>query len=190
MSRPRGVEGMRFFYWADRQRVKQRTPDNQKDMTGEVALILIAFIAMIGLSWFGIATLRPAHAETTMYVTVSPGSVLNARFTPSKGAEIVGRLERGDKLVVTEIKDGWATVILCGDTLYCSAKYLSDHPPTDEPTTYTVAANGRVKVRKTPDGEAVGWVYPGDTVQVLGWVDGWARTAQGYISNNYLEEQK
>ena len=163
----------------------QHKPKN-KETTA--IMIALALGIMIGTA-LGVAI---AHAEgiqgagKTLYVTVAPGSTLNARLAPVDG-EIAARYDRGDTVDVLSTADGWAAIDHAGDTLYCSLMYLSDIPPMEEPELRRVVGNGRVRVRKSPDGEAVGWVHPGDRVQVSGWVDGWARVDGGYVDGGYLE---
>ena len=108
-----------------------------------LALFLITLIVMVFLLSVGINALllRGALAETTMYVDVAPGRVLNARLTP--GGEKLYTLRPGDTVVVLE--DGeWARVRVAGDEVYVSRQYLSE----EEPAYYQVFRDGKWEWRK------------------------------------------
>ena len=108
-----------------------------------LVLFLITLIAMVFLLSVGINALliRGALAETTMYVDVAPGRVLNARLTP--GGEKIYILRLGDTVAVLE--DGeWARVRVAGDEVYVHGKYLSE----EEPAYYQVLRDGKWEWRK------------------------------------------
>ena len=151
---------------------------------------LIAILCIIAVLLLPVR--KPASAEQqtiTMYCIVSPGSVLNVRFSPEPNAHKEAYLERGDEVEVYYIKDGWAC-IKWGDTLYCKAEFLSYEPPMT-PTQYTVTGSGRVRIRSSPGGDFVQWAHPGDQLVVHAFVmrDGqeWALVQQGAIMAEYLQ---
>ena len=125
----------------------------------------------------------------TLFVHVQDGSYLNGRMKPSKDSAIEIRLFRGDAVSVITIENGWAEII-GGEagTAWCCVDYLADYPPDGDVRLYTVVANGRVRVRRTPDGDVVGYVQNGDTVEVRFVIDGWAYIGNGYVMADYLEE--
>ena len=172
---------------ADKKRLRIRTSLICKDETGMAALVVATVLT---LCLCLMVCIHSANAETTMYI-VTEKDPLNIRFEPSAGARIEYRLLRGDTVDVVAINDGWATVIIAQDRLYCRAEYLSDKPPLDEPLLCVVNANGSVRIRQEPssDGKRIGKVQPGQTVAVVGWVNGWARltNGRGYIDGAFLE---
>ena len=109
-------------------------------------------------------TALPAYAET-YYCTAKSG--LNCRWEPNRKAKV-------------------ETILAYGDSLWCCLDYLSLTPPTDEPQQGVIDADGRVALRETPDGKRVGWLKPGAEVEILGTLDGWVRTAKGYIAAEYV----
>lgn len=127
-------------------------------------------------------TAIPAYAET-YYCTAKSG--LNCRWEPNRKAKVETILAYGDSVEVLAIDDGWANV-WAGDSLWCCLDYLSLTPPTDEPQQGVIDADGRVALRETPDGKRVGWLKPGAEVEILGTLDGWVRTAKGYIAAEYV----
>ncbi|MDD3212105.1 MAG: hypothetical protein PHY64_00400 [Eubacteriales bacterium] len=149
-------------------------------------ILLLALVALLLT-----VTIYDAVAETQatpMYVTVSAGSWLNGRAKPDAKSSIEARFQRGDTVDVYEVEGSWARVAGGEDgTVWCCIDYLSDTAPGTEPETCTVTANGRVRVRKTPDGELVRWLQSGDSVQVQCRVDGWAYIGDGYVAEEYLE---
>jgi len=154
-------------------------------------MIAAAFIAAIMLA---VATLpycafAGGETATTMYVCVEAGSVLNGRVKPDLGSEIEVYFQDGDVVTVSQIKDGWACVA-GGESgaVWCKLEYLSTKEPIDEPKQYTIVANGRVRVRKAPDGKLARWAQDGETVSVTSWCGDWAFIGDGYVLKKYLEE--
>ena len=127
-------------------------------------------------------TVLPAYGET-YYCTAKSG--LNCRWEPNRKAKVETILAYGDSVDVLAIDGGWANV-WAGDSLWCCLDYLSLTQPTDEPQQGVIDADGRVALRETPDGKRVGWLKPGSEVEILGTLDGWVRTAKGYIAAEYV----
>lgn len=87
-----------------------------------LAILLFVLIALALL----FAIIEQAQAET--YVVQTQTGELNVRANPWVGAEIVGRLGRGDTVEVKSITDGWAFVLLpneTGEGGYASMEYLA-----------------------------------------------------------------
>ena len=58
---------------------------------------------------------------------------------------------------------------------------------TEDAGSYTVVANGRLRVRDTPYGDTIGWLKPGQTIEVLAIFGSWARMENGWVMTEYLE---
>lgn len=131
------------------------------------------------------------------YVTANK---LNVRREPDAASERLGELFYGEAVEVLEHIDGWCRISFDGAPAYVSAQYLSQQqPPTKAPTTTTtlpantvlyVTAN-KLNVRREPDatGDLLGQLLYGDTVQLVGTVDGWYeiqyKGSTAYISADY-----
>ncbi len=70
---------------------------------------------------------------------------------------------------------------------WCCIDYLASYKPGETAPEYMVVSNGRVRVRKEPDGDAVRYANNGDTVEVRFVIGGWAYIGNGYIMADYLE---
>lgn len=133
-------------------------------------------------------------AETrTMYVLCSPESMLMARSTPSKSGEEVGWFIAGDEVEIESVKRGWAKIkdasaLLDTSSAYVSADYLSEYPVEvhADGARAKVDADGRVKLRRTPNGEQKGWARDGDGLTVYAVGGEWSVTDKGYIQTKYL----
>ena len=146
-------------------------------------VILTAIWLMLALAWV-------ADAET-MYVHVRDGTYLNGRRDPNMQSPILMTMGRGDDVEVTSVNNGWAE-ILGGEagSCWCCVDYLADYSPDESAALYTVVSNGRVRVRQSPDGKAVGYARNGDTVTVRFILDGWAYIGEGYVMAEYLERRE
>jgi len=131
-----------------------------------------------------------AHAETLTCI-VADGQYVNVRNRASSTAATWGILHTGDTIETdpAEITDGFFKTTFNNRVAYVSVRYFEI--PVDKE--YTVEANGRVRVRQSPGGEATGFVKPGRTVHVIAWryaADGtkWAKCTGGsYVSAEYLK---
>ena len=148
------------------------------------------FLAVLTVVWLmlGIAWAHDAAADTTMYVHVSDDSYLNGRRSPTRDSAIEMRLHAGDAVTVCGMDGGWAP-IKGGEagTCWCSVAYLADYPPGETAPLYTVSSDGRVRVRRSPNGETLRYVRNGNTVEVRFIADGWAYIGNGYIMTEFLE---
>lgn len=147
--------------------------------------LLVALWMMLMLAW---VTDAAAEEGCVMYVQVREGTLLNGRREPNLDSAILMRMERGFEVYVLRVKNGWAEIV-GGEagTCWCAVEYLADYPPGENAPQYTVVSSGRVRVRQTPDGKAVGYVQPGDTVEVRFMIDGWAYIGSGYVMAEFLE---
>jgi len=127
----------------------------------------------------------------TFTCIVADGQYVNVRNRASSTAATWGILHHGDTIEAKpgEIINGYFKTMFEDRIAYVSVRYFEMPVGKD----YEVAANGRVRVRRSPAGDASGFVQPGETVHVQAWRyasngSKWARCKGGkYISAEYLE---
>jgi len=116
------------------------------------------YLVLLTDSWLilALAWAAEAIADTTMYIHVRDGTYLNGRYDATKDSAIEMRLHRGDAVEVVTLDGRWAEIV-GGEagTCWCCVDYLAEYPPDEDAPLYTVVANGRVRVRQSPDGETV-----------------------------------
>jgi len=125
---------------------------------------------------------------------VADGQYVNVRNRASSQAATWGILHTGDVIEAKpgEITNGYFKTMFEDRVAYVSVKYFEVPVGRD----YVVEANGRVRVRKSPGGDAIGFVKPGETVHVNAWryaANGskWGKCTGGqYISADYLKAAK
>lgn len=145
----------------------------------------IAAVCLLVLSRFCCA----AGAETLECI-VADGQYVNVRNQPDSSAATWGVLHTGDMIDTNpaEIRNGFFKTEFKERIAYVSVRFFEIAVGKD----YTVEANGRVRMRKSPAGSADGFIQPGRRVHVIAWRyagDGskWARCTGGsYISAEYL----
>ncbi len=147
--------------------------------------LLAAVWIVLALAWADDATAEEPRPIGRATVSVRHGD-LNGRQSPDVHSQKVAWFQNGDVIDVYEIDGEWALTD-GGEygTCWVNIGFLT----TEDAGTYTVTANGRVRVRKTPDGDAVGWLRPGQQVDVLCVVGGWARTGKGWVMAEYMERR-
>lgn len=126
----------------------------------------------------------------TLTCIVADGQYVNVRNRASSSAATWGILHTGDQIEAApeEITNGFFKTTYRDKVAYVSVRYFEI--PVDRH--YEVTANGRVRLRKAPMGDAAGFVQPGDRVYVAAWRyagngSKWARCTGGrYISADYL----
>jgi len=129
----------------------------------------------------------------TLTCIVADGQYVNVRNRASSQAATWGVMRTGETIEANpaEITNGFFKTTFNDRVAYISVRYF-EIPVEDH---YIVEANGRVRVRKTPGGDADGFVRPGDRVYVTAWryaSDGskWAKCTGGqYISAEYLKSE-
>ena len=127
----------------------------------------------------------------TLTCIVADGHYVNVRNQASSTAATWGILHHGDTIETNplEITRGFFKTLFDGRVAYVSVKYFEIPVERD----FTVAANGRVRMRRSPGGEATGFIQPGRQVHVTAWryaADGsrWGKCTGGsYIAAQYLE---
>ena len=134
--------------------------------------------------------LSAAASGETLTCIVPDGQYVNVRNQPSSRAAAWGVLHTGDIIETNpaEIRNGFFKTTYKDHTAYVSVKYFEIAVGED----FVIQANGRVRMRKSPGGNANGFIKPGTRVHVIAWQYGsdgakWARCAGGsYISADYL----
>ena len=132
------------------------------------------------------------HAfAATFTCIVADGQYVNVRNRASSTAATWGILHNGDTIDAKpgEITNGYFKTTFEDRIAYVSVRFFEMPVGKD----YEVMANGRVRVRKSPSGNASGFIQPGETVHVQAWRyasngSKWARCKGGkYIAAEYLE---
>jgi hypothetical protein len=127
------------------------------------ALCLIAMLLVVALVYDQANAETFQTGEQYMYVSVSHGSSLKLHREPNTTSFTCSYKYRGDKLLVRSISpDGWAAV--GSDPYYCFAEYLSIEPPTEKQG--RIVSNGRVALRRSPNGERVRWLQNGSSITI------------------------
>ena len=167
--------------------------------TWRMAAVLLVLLAAIGL-WVLFPPPALADAGALYVITASPYA--NIREAPNTRSIDLGDARQGD-MVRGIYADGWVLAtreqLMDGTEIslsvepgrgYIRADLLTLADPDYPVGRYANATGGRVRIRKTPDGETVAWLKAGGTVDVLRWVamEGapWAVTGKGYISGACL----
>lgn len=143
-------------------------------------------------------TTTTTSAFPIYYVTADP--TLNVRREPDSSSERIGALPYGAAVEILEGVDGWYRISYEGMPGYISALYVSATQPPTKATTPTttlpadtilyVTAN-KLNVRREPSatGDLLGQLLYGDTVQLVGTLDGWYEIkyngSTAYISAQY-----
>ena len=149
----------------------------------------LKYSCALALACLSLTFSSAARAETLTCI-VPDGQYVNVRNQASANAAIWGVMHNGDEIDADprEIENGFFKTTFDGRIAYVSVRFFE----IAENSTYTVEANGRVRVRKSPGGAAAGFIQPGKTVHVTAWRyagDGskWAQYTGGkYISADCL----
>ncbi|RXZ00571.1 SH3 domain-containing protein [Fictibacillus sp. S7] len=146
-----------------------------------------------------------AQEAKTKYVNVSATSSLNLRKSASAKAAIIGKLVKGNKVIVYSESKGWARLKYNNNLGYVSSKYLTASKPsaakaaTAPKTTtkyVTVGSGGNLNLRKsaTTASPVVTTLKNGLAVTVYSEAKGWAKIKAngkgGYVSLKYLTAKK
>ena len=139
-------------------------------------------------------TVSSAAQAETLTCIVPDGQYVNVRNQASANAAIWGVMHNGDEIDADplDIENGFFRTMFDGRVAYVSVRFFE----IAEDSRFTVRANGRVRIRKSPGGAAAGFIQPGKTVHVTAWryaADGskWAQYTGGkYISAEYLGPKK
>lgn len=151
-----------------------------------IALLMLALL-------LGVFTTGHAEEEW-LYVKVKVGSTLNIRASADTKADIVGSLERGNRVTVLATSENWQQIHygeLIGwvDSVYLSA----DFPPIPYGGAYVTTAEPTLNVRDQPKGAVVCKLKVGSTVYVFERCideDGaeWSKLDEGWVMSQYIQE--
>ena len=155
----------------------------------EVLLIIaVIYAIVIGYQSLGFAEENLAKA----YVLCQPGDYVNARWSPNRKSESVGRLDCGDEIWLDgKTKNGFAhyvdaTFEACECWVY-TGYIVFDKPVFKGGQVAVVASSGRLAARKNCTGEVRKWLKSGSEVQVFWWSEEWCVTNYGFVKTEYLE---
>ena len=145
-------------------------------------LICTALLVLTQAAKAEALTLYAAHKEGDLNIRSSPHGSRIGYLLPGDSAEFVK--QDGEWIYVAvgiEAGGGWV-----------NAQYLTADP--DAAGSYLNNSGGRLRVRKTPGGNAVGWLEKGKTVEVLSVLPDqnggqWGRTKNGYVAMKYLDRR-
>ena len=156
-----------------------------KDTTRAFVLcVVVATLLSLALLFLG----SPAEAETVC-VSIREGTYLNGRMKPSTKSSVTMRLFNGDELEAVALAGEWVEVI-GGEsgTSFVKAQYLNE---IKSPVYYRNISNGRVRVRKTPEGnQTVAWIPKNKCVKVSRQLMGWGRINDGWIDLQYFQKEE
>ena len=178
-------------YPVGRRKPRSRMEIFLKPFTGRDCLAITALIIAILLT---LILLTSARAGALPQYVVTACDTVNVRTEARLDAEDIGDLYGGDVVAGRTYQDGWVLVdapVEAGEG-WVYAEYLT---LKDMPTgCYTNASDGRVRIRREPDGKPRGWIKTGGTVDVQRWVAvegvAWAVTNKGYVDGSWLEASK
>ncbi|MDP4103714.1 MAG: SH3 domain-containing protein [Bacillota bacterium] len=141
----------------------------------------------------------------TKYVNVTSGS-LNVRNSPSASASIIVKLAKGTSVQVNSEANGWAKIVVYGQTGYVSSDFLSDSDQSSPKSTatavqqtvteYVKVSSGSLNLRlsNSASSAVLANLANSTEVQVLSSSNGWAKIQvngqTGYVSTDYLSESK
>ena len=116
---------------------------------------------------------------------------VNARMSPNKKQDPIGRLETGD-MVYTDgrKKNGYIHCVGLGFEAmegWVYAGYLTEDKPEKVMQNATIVSKGRLAARSCVGGKRTRWLKSGATVKVYYWSDSWSLTNCGYVMTQYLE---
>lgn len=137
-----------------------------------------------------LCTLACSASAEQLVCIVREGQYVNVRNQASAHAAALGMLHNGDVIYTdpADIRNGFFKTTHKDQDAYVSVRFFETAVGAD----FTVTANGRVRMRKSPAGSTSGFIQPGKRVHVIAWRYGedgskWGRCAGGsYISADCL----
>ncbi len=129
--------------------------------------------------------------ETVQYAVIM-GSGVNVRSAPSTDAEVLGRVNIGDKLPLRAVENGWCRVAYGDRIAFVSARYAFAGGLSTLSSGQGVVTGEAVNLRSGPgtDSEILAQVAAGQKVELISLEDGWyevvADGRSGYISSSYV----
>ncbi len=156
-----------------------------------ISLILAGAIGLGGIS----LNKTVAEGNKTYIMTTTK---VNLRTDSNTDSKIITTLNNGDIIEsVTLLPNGWYEVIYNGQTAYICGDYVTPLDNSIEKGSNIVIANDNVRVRSTnsTDGEILGLLEKGDSLQYVGTTsNGWYEVKYkgntAYISSDYADLSK
>ena len=154
-----------------------------------VAIVLVVWALVSLLQSLGISNAGADEYYETRYVLCM--DYVNARVSPNKKQEPIGRFETGD-VVYTDgkKKNGYLHCVNLDfeeTEGWVFAGYLTEDKPEAVWRNATIVSKGRLAARKYVGGKRTRWLQSGATVNVYYWSDDWCLTNCGYVQSQYLE---
>ena len=157
----------------------------------QIAKVVVLLVLDIIIAWNVISLLNVAFADGyDCYVICNPDSYVNARSTPVKTAEIVGRYDCGDRMTTDgKERSGYLHLIDCSfevEEAWISVRYVVYDEP--EVTTFRaeITGSGRVCARRWIGGKRNCWLKPGQMVTVYAVSDEWCVTSKGFVQTQFV----
>ena len=173
-----------------------RDKQNRQELYRRIIITVIEIAVIVFVLWMLIAAsesvvITDAHGEEYEIRYVICKDYVNARSTPNKKQEPIGRLEAGETVYTDGVKrNGYLHCVYLNfeyDEGWVFAGYLSEYEPEAVWRNATVVSRGKLAVRNYIKGRRVKWLKPGATVKVYYWSDDWSLTNFGYVQTQYLE---
>ncbi len=143
-----------------------------------VLLFVALFVAVLAKKRIQLSDLMNILSDSSAYPQCTTDA-LNLRTSPSTGARIVRTLSKGTTVNVYSTNNGWAQV----DGGYVSTQYLGNCAGAT-----TQCTTDALNLRESPSTGAriIRTLPQGTRVTVLSTSNGWGRTAEGYLSTQFL----
>ena len=145
-----------------------------KQIAARLAAALIAVTTVI----------VPGFAASMGTVTTTDG--LNVRSQANTSSSILTTLPYGAQVDVVSTSGGWHQISYNGISGYVSGDYLQ----VSEKKVYGQVTEGPLNIRSAPNTSSavVGSLSAGTVVELEETLTGWYKTAQGYISADYVQQ--
>lgn len=152
----------------------------------------------IFLSGVLVATMYTQDVNAASKTATVDTSILNVRQSSSTSSPIVGKLTKGNKVSVLNVKGSWAEINYKGAKRYVSSAYLKMTTATPAPTskvkqTYTVTDNLNLRQSASLKARVLVTIPKNKEVQYLSKTGTWYRvkygSKTGYVAAKYVKVQ-
>ncbi|WP_138859051.1 SH3 domain-containing protein [Exiguobacterium mexicanum] len=152
----------------------------------------------IFLSGVLFATMYTQDVNAASKTATVDTSILNVRQSSSTSSPIVGKLTKGNKVSVLNVKGSWAEIDYKGAKRYVSSAYLKMTTATPAPTskvkqTYTVTDNLNLRQSASLKARVLVTIPKNKEVQYLSKTGTWYRvkygSKTGYVAAKYVKVQ-
>ena len=126
-----------------------------------------------------------------------PTTTVNVRSSDSEQAEKLGKVSKGDRLEVQEVRlNGWTKVVYEGGDGYIKSDYLQfEENVAEQETIGTITATTNLNVRAaaSADAERLGLLSGGSSLDLFAVENGWCKVNYngqvGYVKADYVTQQ-